>query len=148
MLLSGHGQLIDPHVPAIDGLESFAGPWFHSARWDHSVELSGKRVAVIGTGASAIQIVPALQPTVGQLTVFQRTPPWIIPRHDRPTSATRRRMFGAAPAFQRASRSLIFALNDTRWFGFAHPRVGAAIERYSRPPSEGAGRRSGPPVRS
>jgi cation diffusion facilitator CzcD-associated flavoprotein CzcO len=131
VILSGHGQLIDPHLPAIEGLESFAGPWFHSARWDHSVELAGKRVAVIGTGASAIQIVPALQPTVGRLTVFQRTPPWIIPRHDRPTSARRRRMFGAAPAFQRASRSLIFALNDTRWFGFAHPRVGAVIERFS-----------------
>ena len=128
VLLSGHGQLVDPHVPAIEGLETFAGQSFHSSQWDHAVELDGKRVGVIGTGASAIQIVPALQPTVGRLTVFQRTPPWIIPRHDKPTSSTRRRLFAVVPALQRASRAFTFAVYDSRWFGFSRPRLGAAIE--------------------
>jgi cation diffusion facilitator CzcD-associated flavoprotein CzcO len=128
VLLSGHGQLVDPHLPAIEGLDTFAGPRFHSAHWDHSVDLRGKRIGVIGTGASAIQIVPALQPTVGELTVFQRTPPWIIPRHDRPTSEARKRLFAAIPAVQRVRRAITFGIFDARWFGFSHPRLGAAIE--------------------
>ncbi len=74
------GQLSRPVWPDIAGMDSFAGDAFHSARWDHDVELAGKRVAIIGTGASAIQIIPAIQPKVGQLTVFQRSAPWIIPK--------------------------------------------------------------------
>ena len=88
VLISGHGLLVDPHRPAIDGLESFGGPSFHSSQWDHSVDLAGKRVAVIGTGASAIQIIPAIQPRSGASLVFQRTPPWIISRNDHRTSAS------------------------------------------------------------
>jgi cation diffusion facilitator CzcD-associated flavoprotein CzcO len=127
VLWLGSGQLVDPHLPDIPGAASF-GQVFHSARWDHSVDLAHKRVGVVGTGASAIQIVPALQPIVDELVVFQRTPPWIIPRHDKPTSALRRRLFRAVPALQRLMRGAIFAFDDARWFGFAHPRVGKAIE--------------------
>lgn len=128
VVLSGHGPLIDPQLPDIPGLATFAGAIFHSARWDHSVDLTGKRVAVIGTGASAIQIVPALQPIVGHLDVMQRTPAWIIPRGDRATSWLRRRAFAAMPALQRVSRDAIFRSNDARWFGFAHPAIGKVIQ--------------------
>lgn len=81
-VVSAVGQLNRPKLPDIDGVEYFAGPAFHSARWDHSVDLTGKRVAVIGTGASAMQLIPAIAPEVGHLTVFQRTPAWLAPSPD------------------------------------------------------------------
>lgn len=74
------GQLSRPALPNIAGIDTFSGPSFHSAEWDHSVDLRGKRVAVIGTGASAVQFVPAIQPDVEHLTVFQRSAPWVLPR--------------------------------------------------------------------
>jgi cation diffusion facilitator CzcD-associated flavoprotein CzcO len=83
VLVMATGALSDPLVPDLPGLERFRGRAFHSARWDHDFDLTGRRVAVIGTGASAIQLVPAIQPLVGQLFVFQRTPPWILPRTQR-----------------------------------------------------------------
>ena len=78
-LIAAAGQLNRPKMPEIPGRERFAGPSFHSAQWDHSVDRKGKRVAVIGTGASAAQFVPAIAAEVGELTVFQRTPPWFVP---------------------------------------------------------------------
>jgi cation diffusion facilitator CzcD-associated flavoprotein CzcO len=83
-LVMGTGALSNPDVPSIPGMERFTGPSFHSARWNASADLAGKRVAVIGTGASAIQIVPAIQPRVAKLVVLQRTAPWVLPRLDRP----------------------------------------------------------------
>ncbi len=81
-LITAVGQLNQPHIPDIPGRESFAGPTFHSATWDHEVDLTGKRVAVIGTGASAYQFVPRIAPDAAHLTVFQRTPPWAVPREN------------------------------------------------------------------
>ena len=81
-VISAVGQLNRPSFPDIAGRDSFAGPAFHSARWDHDVDLAGKRVAVIGTGASAVQFIPEIAPTVGELLVFQRTPPWFGPTPD------------------------------------------------------------------
>ena len=81
-VISAVGQLNRPSYPDIEGLESFEGPAFHSARWDHDVDLTGKRVAVIGTGASAVQFIPEIAPSVDDLTVFQRTPAWMIPTPD------------------------------------------------------------------
>ena len=81
-VISAVGQLNRPSYPDIPGVGSFAGPAFHSARWDHSVDLAGKRVAVIGTGASAVQFIPEIAPEVGHLAVFQRTPPWLGPTPD------------------------------------------------------------------
>lgn len=78
-IISAVGQLNRPKMPEIKGMGTFAGPAFHSARWDHGVDLKGKRVAVIGTGASAAQFIPSIAPEVGQLTVFQRTPNWFVP---------------------------------------------------------------------
>ena len=81
-VVSAVGQLNRPHYPEIPGVGSFAGPAFHSARWDASVDLAGKRVAVIGTGASAMQLIPEIAPEVGELLVFQRTPAWMVPTPD------------------------------------------------------------------
>ncbi|WP_216912187.1 flavin-containing monooxygenase [Nocardia noduli] len=97
VLIPAVGQLSRPALPAIAGIDTFAGPAFHSARWDHDVDLTGKRVACIGTGASAIQFVPEIQPVVDRLTVFQRTPPWVIPKFDTDYSPVQHRIFARVP---------------------------------------------------
>ncbi|KUI17263.1 monooxygenase [Mycobacterium sp. GA-1285] len=91
-LINACGVLITPKLPDIDGVDSFAGVTMHTARWDHSQDLTGKRVAVIGTGASAVQVIPEIAPIVKQLTVFQRTPIWCFPKFDVPLSPMARRM--------------------------------------------------------
>ncbi|MFJ2649095.1 flavin-containing monooxygenase [Streptomyces sp. NPDC087420] len=112
VVVSAGGALSDPQVPDVPGLETFPGEVFHSARWDHGHELRDKRVAVIGTGASAIQIVPAIQPGVGRLTVFQRTPPWVMPRADRAISRIERRLHRALPATGTARRQFLWGVRD------------------------------------
>jgi cation diffusion facilitator CzcD-associated flavoprotein CzcO len=97
MLVSAVGQLSRPSVPPITGLESFEGVTFHSAEWDQSVDLSGRRVAVIGTGASAIQFVPGIQPQVDHLDVFQRSAPYLLPRPDREYNAVQHKLFQRLP---------------------------------------------------
>lgn len=97
VLVSAVGQLSRPQFPAIPGVDSFAGPSFHSALWDHEVDLTGKRVACIGTGASAIQYVPAIQPRVGHLTLFQRTAAWVLPKFDTDYSPVQHRLFAKIP---------------------------------------------------
>ncbi|MEP9394851.1 NAD(P)/FAD-dependent oxidoreductase [Gordonia sp. VNK1] len=104
VLVGATGPFSEPSVPAIDGLDDFAGEVFHSAQWDHSWSPEGKRVAVIGTGASAVQFVPQLQPKVKQLSLFQRTPTWIMPHPDRPVSQGVRTMFRRHPVTMRALR--------------------------------------------
>jgi cation diffusion facilitator CzcD-associated flavoprotein CzcO len=104
VIIDGSGGLSDPAWPAIDGLAEFQGTICHSARWDHDADLSGKRVAVIGTGASAVQIVPAIQPEVAAMTVFQRTPGWVLPRMDRDITRAERRLLRAVPLLQRVLR--------------------------------------------
>ncbi|MBV9772842.1 MAG: NAD(P)/FAD-dependent oxidoreductase [Gemmatimonadetes bacterium] len=123
VLVMASGALSDPLVPRIPGLESFRGTTFHSAHWDHGYDLHGKRVAVIGTGASAIQFVPAIQPEVARLHLFQRTPPWIIPRHDRALGEREHRLFRRFPAAQRAVRAGIYLAREAFVFGFRHPRA-------------------------
>lgn len=91
-LINACGVLITPKLPDIDGVDSFAGVTMHTARWDHEQDLTGKRVAVIGTGASAVQVIPEIAPIVKQLTVFQRTPIWCFPKFDVPLSPTARRL--------------------------------------------------------
>ncbi len=108
ILAVGAGPLSEPALPSIPGLDHFAGTMFHSTRWDHGHDLTGKRIAVIGTGASAIQFVPHIQPRAGRLFLFQRTPPWIIPRGDRAISARERALFRALPLVQRLARARIY----------------------------------------
>ena len=98
VLVSAAGPLSAPSLPDIPGLDTFPGEVFHSARWNHDYDLAGKRVAVVGTGASAIQIVPAIQPAVRRLTLFQRTPAWIMPRRDRRISGAGEMAVPARPA--------------------------------------------------
>ncbi len=102
------GFLSDPKLPDLPGLDTFEGTTFHSARWDHRHDLSGERVAVVGTGASAVQFVPEIQPEVGHLTVFQRTPPWVVPRTDRPFTDRERRRLRRWPLAARAARARIY----------------------------------------
>ncbi|WP_121255946.1 flavin-containing monooxygenase [Nocardioides ferulae] len=107
-LVVGAGGLSEPKLPAIEGIEGFRGELFHSARWDHDVDLAGKRVAVIGTGASAIQIVPEVAKVAGHLDVYQRTAPWVIPRNDRRYSALEKAALRHVPGLQRLYRTGIY----------------------------------------
>jgi cation diffusion facilitator CzcD-associated flavoprotein CzcO len=112
LLLTACGQLSVPKVPPIAGLESFEGPAFHTAEWRHDVDLAGKRVAVIGTGCSAIQVVPAIQPAVAHLDVYQRSPGWTFPKMDYEYSPRARALFKRVPLLHRLDRALIFAFNE------------------------------------
>ena len=118
VLISCTGPLVEPKLPDFPGLERFQGPAFHSARWDHDVDLTGKRVASIGTGASAIQYVPAIAPDVEQLYVVQRTPPWVMPHSARPVTRFEKRLYRAVPAVQRAVRGAIYAARELLVLGF------------------------------
>jgi cation diffusion facilitator CzcD-associated flavoprotein CzcO len=97
VLVTACGQLTNPAVPEIPGMDDFEGTIFHSAQWNHDQDLSGERVAVIGTGASAIQFVPRIAPEVERLTIYQRSAPWIVPKSDRPYADWERRLFRAFP---------------------------------------------------
>lgn len=119
IVVSAVGALCEPNLPDIDGIEDFEGDVFHSAQWNHDVSLDGKRVAVIGTGASAIQIVPAIAGGVEHLDVYQRTAPWILPRADRPYTKLERFAFRHIPGFQRLSRAGIYAMRETQVVGLA-----------------------------
>jgi cation diffusion facilitator CzcD-associated flavoprotein CzcO len=112
VLITCVGQLSRPAMPAIPGIDSFTGPAFHSAEWDHSVDLTGKRVAVLGTGASAIQFVPAIAPDVAHLTVFQRSAPWIAPKLNIEYSPTRQRVYRRWPLSQAFGRGLTWHVTE------------------------------------
>ena len=118
-VVSGMGGLSTPAIPRIKGLESFTGKVFHSQQWDHDYPLNGKRVAVIGTGASAIQFVPQIQTQVERLDLYQRTPPWIMPKPDRPISTGERQRFQRWPVLQKLWRGGIYAFLEARVLGFA-----------------------------
>jgi cyclohexanone monooxygenase len=129
-LIAGTGGLSEPRLPDIEGLGEFGGAVFHSARWDHSVDLTGKRVAVIGTGASAIQIVPELQQIASHLDVYQRTAPWVIPRNDRRYSRLERLALRRVPALARLYRTGIYWTHEGYVPAFTwQPRLGAPAER-------------------
>lgn len=133
-LIAGPGALSEPKLPDIAGIEGFAGELFHSARWDHDVDLAGKRVAVIGTGASAIQIVPEVQKVAGHLDVYQRTAPWVIPRNEHHYSALEKAAFRHIPGLQRAARTAIYWGRElyvpafTKWPKLASPAKQAALK--------------------
>lgn len=103
-LIPAVGQLSRPVIPAIPGTDTFTGPAFHSAQWRHDVDLRGKRIAVLGTGASAIQFVPGIQPEAGHVTVFQRSAPYVVPKPDRGYTGLHQKMFSRLPASQAAGR--------------------------------------------
>ncbi len=117
-LVLAMGALSRPHVPAIAGAERFTGATFHSAQWDPAVELRGKNVAVVGTGASAIQFVPQIAPDVARLTLFQRTPSWIIPRGDKRIGKLRNAMRAKLPGYAWLARKLTYWTLEFRALGF------------------------------
>ena len=112
-LILGAGLLSEPRLPDIEGIEEFGGELFHSARWDHDTDLTGKRVAVIGTGASAIQIIPQLQPIAGHLDVYQRTAPYVLPRGDRTYSRLEKAALRYVPGLQKLYRRAIYWGRET-----------------------------------
>jgi cation diffusion facilitator CzcD-associated flavoprotein CzcO len=123
-LVNGVGALHIPQIPELKGIEKFQGEAFHSAEWNHDYDLRGKRVAVVGTGASAIQFVPQIAPEVERLTLFQRTPPWVMPKPDHAMPEWSRTLFEKVPGAQRAYRSLLYWSLEARAIGFnGHPGV-------------------------
>ncbi|MFF1919535.1 flavin-containing monooxygenase [Streptomyces sp. NPDC058221] len=133
VVVSATGPLSDPKMPDIPGLADFPGKVFHSARWDHDADLTGKRVAMIGTGASAIQIVPSIQPKAGKLTLFQRTPPWVMPRMDRAISGAERWLHRTLPFTGTARRGLLWGIRELQVGAFTkHPDQLGLIERIGK----------------
>lgn len=133
VLVSGMGGLSNPAMPNVKGLEKFKGKAFHSAHWDHSYDLAGKKVAVIGTGASAIQFVPQIQKVAGRVDLYQRTAPWIMPKPDRAIGHVERSLYRKFPALQSAYRTAIYWLMESRVLGFAvNPKLMTLVQGIAR----------------
>lgn len=135
ILVAASGPLTEPSLPVVPGLDEFPGPVLHSAQWRHDVELTGKRVAVIGTGASAVQLIPQLQPRVERLYLFQRTPAWVIPKRDRRLTPVEHAMYARVPALQRAARAFQYTVREMSMPGFvSNPkllrRTGERLARF------------------
>ncbi len=118
IVVNATGLLTRPVTPDLPGLADFAGPLMHTARWRGEVPLAGKRVGVVGTGASAIQVVPQLVKSAGAVALFQRTPAWVLPKSDRPLGPARRWLYRNVPGWHRLARSLIYATHEMRVPGF------------------------------
>ncbi|WP_295854042.1 NAD(P)/FAD-dependent oxidoreductase [uncultured Microbacterium sp.] len=123
------GRLTEPFVPTIPGLESFAGPLFHSARWDHDIDLTGRRVAVVGTGASAVQLVPELARLAAHVTLFQRTPAWIVPRGDGDIPVSERERLADSPGALARLRAELYAEGEQRFASRSGDAVASAAAR-------------------
>ena len=122
-VLSAVGQLNRPSIPRLPGVDRFTGHAFHSARWDHSYDLRGKRVAVVGTGASAVQFIPTIVGAVAQLTIFQRTPNWMLPRHNHAYGPGLKRLLRAVPGLQKLRRRFVFEWTELLTGSIRHPRT-------------------------
>jgi cation diffusion facilitator CzcD-associated flavoprotein CzcO len=132
VLVGAIGALCEPSLPDINGIETFQGDVFHSSRWNHESDLTGKRVAIIGTGASAIQIAPAIADQVAHLDVYQRTAPWVMPRRDRAYSKPERLAYKHIPGLQRLSREAIYWGREAMVVGFAYqPKVLLGAQRIA-----------------
>src|SRR5699024_8922875 len=133
VFIAAAGPFAEAAYPNIKGLDSTDIPVIHRLHWDHSVEISNKRVAIIGTGAAAVQIIPQLQPLAKKLTVFQRTPPWIVPRLDRKISAFEKRLYRLAPITQKMSRAGWYAMIESFGLvGFVNVKIGKVLESLGR----------------
>lgn len=130
-IISCVGYLHEPILPDMPGLAEFDGPVFHSSRWDHQCDLRGKRVAVIGTGASAIQFVPEIQPLASELVLFQRTPQWILPKPDHTLTGLERGLFALRPVLS-AWRKMLYGGFEAFGIGFRQTAVLKVIERLAR----------------
>ena len=132
VLISGLGQLNRPFTPEIDGLAEFGGDVFHSARWNHDIDLAGRRVGVIGNGASTVQFLPPTAEVAGHLTLFQRSANWILPKPDREFSPLERRIFRNVPFAERLFRwNIYWRLEKNFFFMRRGSRLGKLIERVA-----------------
>ncbi len=122
-VVAATGPLQQPKLPDVPGLEDFDGHVFHSATWDHDYDLAGKRVAVVGTGASSVQFVPMIQPKVGELVLFQRTPSWVLPRMDRKITKLERTLFRRVPGVQNFFRQLLWLVLEGQLQGQRRPKI-------------------------
>jgi cation diffusion facilitator CzcD-associated flavoprotein CzcO len=122
VLVAAPGLLSEPSTPALPGFERFEGNAFHTADWDHSDDLTGRRVALIGAGATAVQVVPEIQPRVGRLHLFHRTPPWVIPHTDHPVAVGMRDLYRRLPVLQKLSRAGIYAIRESLAVGITRDR--------------------------
>ena len=130
-ILGACGPMHEPVYPKIKGLDTFTGETFHSARWNHDYDLQGKRVAVIGTGASAIQFVPQIQPKVAKLTLIQRTPQWILPKMDQPLPVAAQAIFKLLPLTQQVMRGGIYGVFEALNGSMQHPQLMKQIQRLA-----------------
>ncbi|MFC0313502.1 flavin-containing monooxygenase [Gordonia phosphorivorans] len=132
-MIGAVGPLCEPNLPDIEGIDTFAGAMIHSARWDDDYDFTGKRVAVIGTGASAIQIVPQLGKVAGHLDVYQRTAPWIVPRNERPYLPVENWAFKHVPGLQNLIRGTIYTANEAVAAGMTYaPKALKPVEALCR----------------
>ncbi|WP_375760881.1 flavin-containing monooxygenase [Corallococcus exercitus] len=131
LFVAAVGALSEPVIPALPGLERFRGKVMHSARWDLGHALAGRDVGVVGTGASAAQFVPAIQPEVGRLVLFQRTPAWVLPRGDKPTSPLRRALYRRVPGARWLLREGLRILREGLSVGFQHPWILRLAQRWA-----------------
>ena len=132
VLVSATGPWSEPIFPDLPGLDSFEGKVFHSSRWDHEHPLEGTRVATIGSGASAVQFVPEIQPRVESLTVFQRTAHWVLPKADRPLGRRAHAIFRRYPAAQRALRGGLYGTSEMIGVAMRNPRLLAPLQAAGR----------------
>ncbi len=128
-LILATGQLHQQHRPRIEGADTFAGHSFHSAEWDHDYPLAGKRVGVIGTGASAVQFVPEIAPEVRRMTIFQRSGNWFLPRSNRPYPEAAKTLFQRVPGLQELRRRFVFEYGESLTAMIRHPRTLGLIGR-------------------
>ncbi|MGH7280266.1 MAG: flavin-containing monooxygenase, partial [Polyangiaceae bacterium] len=131
VLISAAGALSDAAMPKIEGMETFEGPVFHSAGWKHDIDLTNRKVAVIGTGASAIQFVPQIQPKVKKLSLFQRTPPWVVPRRDHAISDRTKQILKNYPLAQNAIRTGIYGVRELLAIPFMRPRIARLVQKQA-----------------
>jgi cation diffusion facilitator CzcD-associated flavoprotein CzcO len=123
ILVSATGGLSNPLIPELEGRETFEGPQFHSARWDHDVDLKGKRVAIVGSGASTVQFLPHVARDAAQVTLFQRTPPWVMPKRDAPFSPRARWLLRHVAPARWLLRLQLFLAHEAVGFAFRRPNI-------------------------
>src|SRR6185437_3222007 len=130
VVIAAPGALSEPRIPELPGLEDFNGTVFHTAAWNHDHDLTGRKVAVVGTGASAIQTVPRIQEVAEHVTVFQRTPPWVVPHRDRPLTRFEHALYRRLPAAQRLVRTAVYFGRELLVTGMAYrPKLMKALQR-------------------
>jgi cation diffusion facilitator CzcD-associated flavoprotein CzcO len=133
VLVAAPGPLSEPSIPDLPGLEDFQGTVFHTATWDHEHDLRGRRVAVVGTGASAIQAVPEIAEQAAHLDVVQRTPPWVVPHRDRPITRVERLLYKTFPPLQRAVRAGVYFSRELLVPGLVYrPKLLKVAEKVAR----------------